>query len=448
MANDFHEYIIIGGGLAGLSALETVVKRTKNVLCLEKDMKCGGLVKSHKHDPYLLETGPNAFLKSYEHTYNFISSIGLEEQIINNRPNTNHRFVAKNNSLFPIPENPFSFIMSPLFSMKAKLRFCLEPLIPPGDKIEESLYDFGRRRFGGEITRTVLDAMVNGICTGDVKKIDVTSLFPKISNIEKEYHSFLMFLLKFKRKNTLKSNQGHRYLFSSLKEGMGQISDTVHKRHRDKIRTNSSVTSIEWSNEFYHIKTNKESYSTKNLIIGTPAHVASKLLDKVDMELSNELNKIPYTNVVTITFGFKENDLKHPLNGFGHLIPNNQGHQTLGTLYCSSLFEGRSPKGHKLIKVYLGGVHRPKLIEKTDKELIDIALKDTSTFLQSSHPPIFSNINRIHNAIPQYNLGHQSIKGKVKDYVSRNRGLFLVGNYLDGISVNEAIKSGLGIFES
>ena len=181
--------------------------------------------------------------------------------------------------------------------------------------------------------------------------------------------------------------------------------------------------------------------------MASPAPIASNLLRSSNPSLAQELGKIPYADVVTVSLAFKNHDLVHPLNGFGHLIPMNEPYNTLGSLYCSSLFSNRAPKDQKLIKVYLGGVHQKNILEKTDKEIINTALKDTGLLLDVRNSPQFCKVQRINQASPQYNLGHQQTKRNIKTSIEKSPGLYLVGNYLDGISVNEAIRSGQQIFQ-
>jgi 1,4-alpha-glucan branching enzyme len=436
--------IIVGGGIGGLSALEKVFEKKSSVILFEKEKDVGGLVKSHYEDGYLTEEGPNSFLKSYTHTLDLIKKIGLEDEVLENDPESSNRFVYRNREIHKVPEGPLAFLNSKLFTWSAKFRLLFEPFVPKGKKDEETIREFGYRRFGKEITETVLDAMVSGICVGDIGKLDIHSLFPKIGTIEKKFKSFLFFLLVFKWKMAergKKKKGKKRTVFYSMKKGMGQISQTIYERHKDKISLNSSVLKISKVFDQYTIETDKGTFFANNLIMATPAHITSDLIKTVDPILSSELKKINYPDVVTVALGFNETNVKHSMKGFGFLAPRNQNIKTLGAFFSSSLFPGRAPEKYKSLKVYLGGVHDLSCIKRKDKEILATIEKEVYPTLGIKGKPDFYKIKRISKAIPQFDVGHQHLKSRIYGRLKKHNNLFLVGNYLEGISVNEVIKS-------
>ncbi len=436
-----YEYIIIGGGIAGLAALARVKKTTNSVLLLESDSKCGGLIKSKKEKGYLLETGPSAFLKSYTHTMDLIKEYGLLDQVIMNRPYASKRYLYKDSAIHPIPENPFSFMKTPLFSAKAKMRLMAEPLILRGKKQEESIYDFGQRRFGTEITETVLDAMISGICAGDIKKLDIHSMFPRLTNIERTYRSLLLFLMKFKKDNVTETKSGEKTLFATIESGLGLLAETIVKQCHENVLTQKQVTQIEKSNSLYRIHSGAEIFYCENLIMATPAYVSAELLQGVSLELASILKSIEYVPMITVGAGYRRTQVKHLLDGFGYLVPRNQHKRVLGALFASGLFPGRSPVSKELLKIYIGGAHDKEVLSLSDQEILEYIKKEVHPVLKIDGDFDFVKINRIKNAIPQYNLGHQEKRLKIRNILAHDNSLFLVGNYLDGVSVNDSIKS-------
>jgi len=129
------------------------------------------------------------------------------------------------------------------------------------------------------------------------------------------------------------------------------------------------------------------------------------------------------------------------------LIPRSQKLRSLGALFCSSLFSLRAPEGTTLIKSYLGGDTDPEAIHLSDQALINTAIEDLKAPLQLPTTPLFTRIKRITNAIPLYNMGHLAIKSEIKEYLKTDKEVFLVGNYLDGVSVNDTIKSSAALEE-
>lgn len=60
MADNHYDTIIVGGGIAGLTAAAYTARAKKNVLLIEKNEECGGLVSSFKHNGFHFEAGVRA----------------------------------------------------------------------------------------------------------------------------------------------------------------------------------------------------------------------------------------------------------------------------------------------------------------------------------------------------------------------------------------------------
>lgn len=57
-------------------------------------------------------------------------------------------------------------------------------------------------------------------------------------------------------------------------------------------------------------------------------------------------------------------------SGFGQLHPRSQGITTLGTIYSSSVFENRAPKGQHLVLNFIGGATNRGIVDQPHEELV------------------------------------------------------------------------------
>ena len=173
--------------------------------------------------------------------------------------------------------------------------------------------------------------------------------------------------------------------------------------------------------------------------------MASNILKSSFYTLSEVLSKISYTDIITVSVGIKTEFVGHPMDGFGFLVPRDKGVRLLGGMFLSGIFPGRSPAGYSLIKCYIGGEHDKESMNLSESELQTIIEKELGEILKLSGPISFIDIEKIKNAIPQYVLGHQQIVSDIKREIDKIEGLSLAGNYMGGVSIVQAIKSG---FES
>ncbi|MGB9521580.1 MAG: FAD-dependent oxidoreductase, partial [Anaerolineales bacterium] len=55
-----HTVIVVGGGIAGLTAAAYVAKKGADVLLIEKNATCGGLINTFSRDGFVFDGGVRA----------------------------------------------------------------------------------------------------------------------------------------------------------------------------------------------------------------------------------------------------------------------------------------------------------------------------------------------------------------------------------------------------
>ena len=146
-----------------------------------------------------------------------------------------------------------------------------------------------------------------------------------------------------------------------------------------------------------------------------------------------------------MTLGFKREDVAHPLDGFGVLVPKVENFDILGALFSSSLFPGRAPDGHVSLTVFIGGTRQPENGRKPVNELIEMALGDLRVILGVDGTPAFAHHTFWPQAIPQYKVGYAKYKNAIEKLEQTYPGLHFTGNYRNGISVADTIVNALEI---
>ena len=123
----------------------------------------------------------------------------------------------------------------------------------------------------------------------------------------------------------------------------------------------------------------------------------------------------------------------------GFLIPEKEKRNILGAIWSSTLFDGRAPKGCVAITTFVGGSRQPEIAQQNDNALLVTVNNELQALMQIEGEPIFTHITRWEKAIPQYHLGHLKIVEHISQFEKHHPGLFLSGNYRDGISVSDCI---------
>jgi oxygen-dependent protoporphyrinogen oxidase len=158
-------------------------------------------------------------------------------------------------------------------------------------------------------------------------------------------------------------------------------------------------------------------------------------------------SEIRYPPVASVVLGFRREDVEHPCQGFGMLIPKIEGFKILGTIFSSSLFPNRAPAGHLTLTSYVGGERYPELASLPPEKLFELTCDDLRVILGVRGKPTFQHCVYYPQAIPQYNLGYGRYRELMTKLEVEWPGLFLAGHYRDGTSLSDSIVSGCNVAE-
>jgi oxygen-dependent protoporphyrinogen oxidase len=87
------------------------------------------------------------------------------------------------------------------------------------------------------------------------------------------------------------------------------------------------------------------------VIVATPAHVAARLLEPVDPELAQSLGGIEHSGTAIVSLGYAREQIDHPLNGMGVVVPAIERSPILACSFSSQKYAHRAPEGKVLLRV-------------------------------------------------------------------------------------------------
>ncbi|OGR54390.1 MAG: protoporphyrinogen oxidase [Elusimicrobia bacterium RIFCSPLOWO2_02_FULL_39_32] len=454
--------VVIGSGITGLSCAYRLLNLSKEkkfpieLLVLEAGDRVGGVIQSVMVNDCVLELGPDAIFTEKRATIDLCKELGLENDLIGTTPSFRHSFIVWKNKLEKVPEGFYllapsriwPFLTTPLFSWRGKLRILLETLIPRKKKFEdETLDSFVRRRLGNEALVRMAQPMVGGIYSCDPQNLSLLSTFPKFLEWEFKYGSVILGLLKEMRKFKEKSFSGPRYtLFVSLKNGLETLIENLSRKlPQDSIRLKSEVREISLNHlqgKKFKIKGKDFEVEADALCCALSSAQSAKILKTLDQELSIELEKIRYGSGATINLIYKKEEIAHPLNGFGFVVPEIEQKIISGCTFSSVKFPGRAPLDKVVLRVFIGGKKVETLSDLSDQELANAARGDLENILGIKAKPISTVISHHKNALPQYGLGHKELVEKIRQKAANFKGLVLAGNAYSGTGIPDCIQSG------
>ena len=446
---------IIGGGITGLTAAFNLQQRGVPVTLYEGSERVGGVIRTVLEDGYLAECGPNTILETSPLIGQLIRDVDLESRQLYSDPTAEKRYLVRNKKLINLPTSPLAFCTTRLFSWRAKASLLAEPFRQrSAADLEESLADFVRRRLGREFLDYAINPFVAGVYAGDPERLSVKHAFAKLHEIEQRYGSLIrgqVFGARERKKRGTISKQNAKKI--SFDKGLQVLTDRLGEKLGDQVQLNHSVKRIASDAGVWRIDFEQAGIPTSakhsSVLLALPAfRLADLEIDSQDKRVDlTLLGQIEYPPVTSVVLGFRRQDVAHPLDGFGVLIPEVEKLNSLGSIFSSSLFPDRSPEGHLTFTSYIGGTRSPELALKQPDEIVRLIMEDLRVLVGVSGEPTYTHTCCYPRAIPQYNVGFGKFKALMDETEKEVSGLFLGGHYRDGISLGDSILSGYNAAE-
>ena len=443
------DVIVVGGGIAGLSAALALHGAGRDVRLLEAGPRLGGVVRTETVDGFVIEAGPDAILAQKPEGLALIGAVGVADRLVPTVPRTRTVFVLHRERLHPLPEGMMlavptrilPFLRSGLFSWPGKLRMAMDLLLPRrGHDDDESIASLLRRRFGAEAVDRLGEPLMAGIHAGDPERLSIQSTFPRFVEMEQRHRSLIRGMWATRPRGPAAS----RSAFYSLAGGLGELVDAIARRlPPGGIRLDARVSTLTRTAGAFTVRLSDGStLAARSVILAVPAYAAAPLLSPLSRESALLLQTIPFVSSATVALGYRREDVAHPLDGYGLLVPRGEGLRTSACTFVSSKFPGRAPEGCVLLRAFLGGARDGDVLRGSDSELAALVRREMGAVLGLHGDPLVQRVYRWPRATPQMVVGHRERMARLDALVGGLPGLFLTGAGLHGTGLPDAIADG------
>lgn len=429
------KYLVIGGGISGSSTAVFLSKKTNDFILVESQNKLGGVIKTDVIDGYTCENGPNTILMNNDIIKSLIKDLNLHSQVVFANKNVNNKYFLHKKKILKLPSSFFSFLNTSLISFNDKIKVIINFLYFKRSYL--FVYDYFKNNFSKKFHDNIIEPFLNGIYAGDTRKMSLEHAMPKFYEIQKNYKSFLQYLL-INKKNK-------KSLPFSIKGGFEKIFDKVYLKLNKNILLNHEVSHVKYLNNEYMV-----SFKNKNIII------AKQIIFTIELnQVFKLLNHYPkkrfinlYNPIDVFHFGISESNIGKKINGFGLLSKKSEQKSILGILFNSDIFPHVSPSKYKLYTILVGGEKQSNICNKPIEkvlQLVEQEFKDLFDIKQIDFKKHF----RWKKAIPKYNY---NLLKRIDDEISllneKYRNIYLNGNYINGVSVSNCISNSYNYVES
>ncbi len=465
---------VIGGGISGLAAAHRLVELEPacEVVLFEKRDRIGGALWTEHEEGFQIEQGVDNFITTLPWGLDLCRRLGLSDQLVTTNPDYRRVFVVRRRRLCKLPDGflmmaptrMWPLAVTPILSPLGKLRCAMEYFLKPReDQSDESMAAFVRRRLGREAYQRLVEPLVAAVYAADLEKLSVLATLPRFREMEREHGSLIRAMRKqmIERRKHSKGRQagesGARFsMFVTLRNGLSSMVDAIAARLPD-VRLDTAVERLEREGERWRLIFTKprpavappikprpavapnDTETFDAVIIAAPSYATADLLRPHDTELADKLASIAHSGTAVVTFGFEREQISHPLDGMGIVVPAVENCPILACSLSSRKYPHRAPEGKVLLRAFVGGTRFPEMAEMAEPALRPRVLGKLTSLLGIAGGPIYQSIARWPRTMPQYHVGHKDLVAGIEARAAGLPAIELCGNAYHGVGIPDCI---------
>jgi oxygen-dependent protoporphyrinogen oxidase len=445
-----------------------------------------------RRDGFVVEGGPDSAIIEKPWPIQMARRLDIGDRLLDSNEDIRKSFVFTRGRLHELPEGIIlmvptrlvPFALSGLVTWPGKLRMGLDLVLPRGGVAvdgaagvgaasgasggtpDESLAAFVRRRLGGEALDRIAEPIVAGIHAGDPEQMSVQATFPMFLQMEREYRSLIVAMLKRRRTRARAAASGApaagsrrpMSYFYSFRTGLADLSDAMFKSlPPERLRGGAAVRSITSGEAGRGTRAGSGRYVLEladgrrepvdAVVLATPAWASGELLRSVSPRAAADLASIPYVTTATVSLAFRRDQVSHPLRGFGYVVPRAEGRGVMATTWSSSKFAHRAPEGRVLVRSFVGRAGLEASAQLDDGELTALVRRELREVMDIAAGPEFVEIFRWPRGMPQYRVGHTDLVKRIEEGVAGVPGVELAGGAYHGIGIGDCLREGAAAAE-
>ena len=454
-------YAVIGGGITGLAACLQLERErpAAKIMLIEASDRLGGILQTRREQGYLVEQSADMFTNEAGTMRELCRQLGAESELIETRPAGRRAYVARDDSLYPVPTG-FSLMLpgrmdaildSKILDAAGRWRLLAERWVPaPSDDSDESLQSFAVRRFGQQAFDRLIQPLISGIYSADPAKLSMQACLGRFVDMEREHGSLILAAQSDRQSGSLdRESSGARYkMFLAMKEGMQSLVDKMHHHlDRTEVILNCPVRGVapaaggKWQVET-GLEVPKLAVPLDGLVLTTRASVTGQLLQGLDPQLAKQMASVETASMAIVMLGVDATQIPRAPHCFGFVVPEIENRQLVACSFASNKFCGRAPEGKVLLRCFIGGSLHAERVEQDDDRLVELARKDLVDLIGLQGEPEFQQVIRWRNCMPQYHVGHGDRVTRMRQAVQKHPGLEIAGNSFAGVGIPVCVASG------
>lgn len=442
--------VVIGGGVAGLSAAFDLHRAGVPVTVLEAGDRWGGKIHTSPVGDRPVDAGPDAFLARVPHGRQLCADLGLEGELTTPVAPV-PAYVHHHGALHELPEGTMFGVPTDLDVLRTSRLISADGIARAEDDLtlgpsrmdpDPSVGAVCRHRLGDEITDILIDPLLGAINASDIDRLSLAAAAPQLAAALSGHESLIRGMAAFRTNNAaLGSRDPNQPVFYGLPGGIARIIDRLVEELADAdLRLNQPVASLADLDGAAAIICAVPSFAAGAIIRATadnddPSNPGNRAADTLDA--------MAYADVSQVVAELPVRGLSRVLDASGILFPRVGGTVMTACTWLSTKWDHYRRPESVLVRLSSGRYGDDRHRELTDADLTRTVLGELAEVIGPVGEPIATRVVRWQHAFPQYTPGHRDRLADTRRLLAEfDPRMSLIGAPYDGIGVPACIHGG------
>ena len=447
--------VVVGGGIAGLTAAYDLAATGAEVLVLEGSPRTGGKLRRAPVAGVTVDVGAEAMLNRRPEGVALARALDLPVE----HPTAASSRVWTRGALRPLPRSLMGVPLdldqladSGVLSSEGLARVRAERDLPPtpidGDV---SVGDLVAARLGDEVVDRLVEPLLGGVYAGRARELSARATVPQ-----------LVALLERGPLLGASVPASDVPVFAGLRGGMAGLADALVDAGAFEVRTGATVRELrrvaDTGGSRFALTigsaAHPELVEADAVVLATPAAPTARLLAGLAPVAAAELAALEYASMAVVTLAFRAAELTSAgsldvEHCSGFLVPPVDGRRIKAATFSFAKWAWARDAGRRaldgedllLLRTSLGRHREEGALQATDDELVAASLADLAAATGLTASPVDTHVQRWGGGLPQYAVGHLDRVARVRADVARIPGLAVCGAAYDGVGIPAVIAS-------
>ena len=447
---------VVGGGISGLAAAWQLRRALPDleVTVLEAGDRVGGKLRHAQLAGVRVDVGAESMLARRPEALELIDELGLSSSVRSPAPvgasiwSRGQLHPLLRGTLMGVPAVPAAALglldADEIARAESEAHQHFRPV-----EADLSVGEFVAGRVGDAVVDRLVEPLLGGVYAGRARTLSLQATVPPLWRAAVSGQS----LLVTAERAASAAAVNRAPVFAGLRGGVATLPEQLlHSLLAQGVRvmTGVIVRRLERTTTGWRLVTGPVpapvAIDADAVILATPASPSARLLREHAHLAADQLSAIDYASMAIVSFALPVAGLP-VLPGSGFLVPPVDGRTIKAATFSSNkwvwLSEAAAEHEVVILRASIGRQGEEADLQRSDTELVEVALHDVAEAVGSRvPPPVDTDVRRWGGALPQYAVGHVDRVASIQAAVAELPGLEVAGAAYSGVGIPACIASG------